>query len=207
MKRSGYAGPRKKRGRNLILKHTKLWLGCLLAVLAGLALAAFAFLHRPPEPAAGPGQPEETLVSVILNMEETEASVERAVPETQCAVILTTEEYEMLARLVTAEGEDQGMDAQYMIACVVMNRVHSELFPDSVEEVIWQKKPIEQFSSMWDGRFERCQATAECYQAVDYLVKHGNSLPDDVFYFTSDGYLPGTEPYVQVNQMYFSRQR
>ena len=38
------------------------------------------------------------------------------------------------------------------------------------------------------------------------MAKHGNELPDDVLYFTSCGYIPGTVPYIQVGNMFFSRQ-
>ena len=126
--------------------------------------------------------------------------------EAEMPILLSDPEYELLVRLVTAEAEDQEPQAQYMIACVVMNRVKSPLFPDTVEEVIWQNEPVEQFTSMWNGRFERCISTKECRRAVDFLIEHGNQLPEDVLYFTSDGYLPGTEPYMQVDEIYFSRQ-
>ena len=115
---------------------------------------------------------------------------------------LTDEEYDLLARVVTAEAENQGFEAQYLIACVVMNRVASDEFPDSVSEVIWQKN---QFSSMWNGRYDRSVTTDSCYEAVQYMVEYGNELPEDVLFFTSCGYLPGTEPYMQVNDMYFSK--
>lgn len=115
---------------------------------------------------------------------------------------LTDEEYDLLARVVTAEAENQGFEAQYLIACVVMNRVASDEFPDSVSEVIWQKN---QFSSMWNGRYDRSVTTDSCYEAVQYMIEYGNELPEDVLFFTSCGYLPGTEPYMQVNDMYFSK--
>ena len=115
---------------------------------------------------------------------------------------LTDEEYDLLARVVTAEAENQGFEAQYLIACVVMNRVASDEFPDSVSEVIWQKN---QFSSMWNGRYDKSVTTDSCYEAVQYMIEYGNELPEDILFFTSCGYLPGTEPYMQVNDMYFSK--
>ena len=142
----------------------------------------------------------------LLDLPEAENSeiiIQSSAPE----VSLTNEEYELLARLVTAEAEDQGVKAQYMVACVIMNRIKSNLFPDKLEDVIWQDEPVKQFTSMWNGRFEHCRTTSECYAAIDYLLEYGNVLPDTVLYFTSEGYLPGTIPYMQVNQLYFSRQK
>ena len=123
------------------------------------------------------------------------------------AYVLTEDEFELLARLVTAEAENQSFEAQYMVACVVMNRVESNLFPDSVYEVIWQEKPAHQFSSMWNGRYDRCSTTDSCYEAVEYLVENGIQYPADMMYFTSEGYLRNTVPYLQDGQMYFSRQK
>lgn len=123
------------------------------------------------------------------------------------AYILSDEEFELLARLVTAEAENQSFEAQYYVACVVMNRVESDYFPDSVTEVIWQKEPARQFSSMWNGRYDSCVTTDSCYEAVTYLIENGNELPANVLYFTSCGYLPGTVEYKQVMDMYYSSQK
>lgn len=117
---------------------------------------------------------------------------------------ISEEEYELLARLVAAEAENQGFEAQYDVACVVMNRVLSGRFPDTITEVIWQPR---QFSSMWNGRFNRTKTTESCYEAVRHMLEVGTGLPEDVLYFTSCGYLKGTDPYIRVNEMYFSKQR
>ena len=117
---------------------------------------------------------------------------------------MTDGEYELLSRLVAAEAEDQSFEAQYMIACVVENRVRSEYFPDTLTGVIWQSEPSKQFSAMWDGRYGKCSATRRSHRAVRYMAEHGNRLPEKVLYFTSCGYLSGTEPYRQVDNIYFS---
>lgn len=117
---------------------------------------------------------------------------------------LTEGEYELLSRLVAAEAENQSFEAQYMIACVVENRVRSEYFPDTLSGVIWQSEPSKQFSAMWNGRYGKCSATERSHGAVRYMAEHGNRLPEEVLYFTSCGYLPGTKPYRQVDNIYFS---
>ncbi len=150
--------------------------------------------------------PELKKEIVVVKKPETEKQMEIPEPDIQISYILTDDEYELLSRLVTAEAEGEEFEVQYMVACVVMNRVKSEYFPDSVTEVIWQKEPVIQFSSMWNGRYERCSTTDSCYEAVGYMAKYGNELPDDVLYFTSCGYIPGTVPYIQVGNMFFSRQ-
>ena len=150
--------------------------------------------------------PELKKEIAVVKKPEPEKHVEISEPDLQASYVLADDEYELLSHLVTAEAEGEGFEVQYMVACVVMNRVKSEYFPDSVTEVIWQKEPVIQFSSMWNGRYERCSTTDSCYEAVGYMAKHGNELPDDVLYFTSCGYIPGTVPYIQVGNMFFSRQ-
>lgn len=138
-------------------------------------------------------------------VEETEATeAENEEPTSKPVFSISEEEYELLARLVAAEAEDQGFEAQYDVACVVMNRVLSGRFPDTITEVIWQPR---QFSSMWNGRYDRTKTTESCYEAVKHMLKVGTGLPEDVLYFTSCGYLKGTDPYIRVNEMYFSKQR
>jgi hypothetical protein len=51
----------------------------------------------------------------------------------------------LLARLITAEAEGEPYEGQVAVGAVVMNRVKSQEFPDTVREVIYQKG---QFSSL-----------------------------------------------------------
>lgn len=117
---------------------------------------------------------------------------------------VTMHEFEMLSNLVMAEAEDQSWEVQVYVACVVLNRVESERFPDSIEDVLYQKDPI-QFTSMWNGRYEKVKASDSCMEAVQYALDEYR-IPSDVLYFTSNGYLDNTEPYVKKDDMYFSKE-
>lgn len=141
------------------------------------------------------------------SIEEENECEEEETETKEPAYTISDEEFELLTRLVTAEAENQSFKAQYYVACVVMNRVESEYFPDSITEVVWQKEPSRQFSSMWNGRYDSCETTESCYEAVKYLLENGNELPDDVLYFTSCGYLLNTKPYAKVMDMYYSSQK
>ncbi len=191
--KSQYRGPR-NRPKNP--NHIK-WLFIPIVVLA-----LFIVLWNIPQ------EEQNTTEHTLLFLDSpTMETNEIVIQSAEMSICLTEKEYELLARVVTAEAEDQGFKAQYWVACVIMNRVESDLFPDKLEDVIWQNEPVEQFTSMWNGRFERCRTTEECYEAVDYLIEHGIVLPDDVLYFSSNGYLFDTIPYMQINQLYFSRQK
>lgn len=77
---------------------------------------------------------------------------------------LTQEERELVARLVTAEAGAEPYLGQLAVAAVVANRVESQDFPDSVEEVIYQKK---QFTPAMTGKIHEVVPTKEAYRAVD----------------------------------------
>lgn len=57
---------------------------------------------------------------------------------------ITFEEFDMISQIVTAEAEGEDWEAQWYIACVVLNRVESDLFPDSVKEVVFQENQFSQ---------------------------------------------------------------
>ena len=65
--------------------------------------------------------------------------------------VMTDAEKEMLMKVAQAEAGNQGIDGMWLVMSVVMNRVGSRSFPDSIEGVIFQKGA---FSSVTDGRYE-----------------------------------------------------
>lgn len=75
------------------------------------------------------------------------------------------EEY-LLARIVMAEAEGCDYSTKQYVAMCVLNRVLSNEFPDSIEEVIFQPK---QFSPITNGRWDRVEPNDECYEAVKSL--------------------------------------
>lgn len=67
---------------------------------------------------------------------------------------LVTAEMAMLAQLVQAEAGNQDLTGKRLVADVVLNRVESEQFPNTIREVIFQKNPV-QFGVTVDGAFGR----------------------------------------------------
>lgn len=81
-------------------------------------------------------EPEQT------SEEKTAITVENTYNET-CSY--TEEEIYLLAQLIYNEANGEGMNGWIAVAEVVRNRVESDLFPDTISEVIYQKNPV-QFS-------------------------------------------------------------
>lgn len=79
------------------------------------------------------------------------------------------EESQMLLKLAMAEAEDQGVIGKALVIRVVKNRVDSEAFPNSIQDVIYEPK---QFSPIWDGRYDEAVPDAECYQALEWVLNY-----------------------------------
>lgn len=115
---------------------------------------------------------------------------------------LTDFEWDALAQLIMAEARGESFEVQYYIACTVLNRADSSLFPNTVAGVIYQTQPI-QFYGAWTN--ERYEPTDGVLEAIQMALEE-NRTPSDLFYFTSEGWLSGTKPWRKVGEMWFSWQ-
>lgn len=90
-------------------------------------------------------------------------------------------EMELIAQLVMAEAGNQDLTGKRYVVDVVLNRVDSDDFPNTVEEVIFQEN---QFSVIEDGAFDEAgwTITEECYEAVK--LEYEERLNYDILYFS-----------------------
>lgn len=75
----------------------------------------------------------------------------------------TYEDAQMLMRIAQAEAGNQGKDGMKLVMMVVLNRVASEDFPDTIEEVIFQPH---QFQPVSDGRYWEVELSSEVHLAL-----------------------------------------
>ncbi len=137
---------------------------------------------------------------------EPEEELEELLPLTKTFGIynLTSYEWDILGQVIMAEARGESFEVQYYIACTILNRAESELFPNTIPGVIYQTKPTIQFYGAWDTN--QYEVTDSVWEAIQAALLY-NDLPSDIYYFTSDGYLPGTEAWKQIGNMWFSRQK
>lgn len=107
---------------------------------------------------------------------------------------------ELLALVVEAEAGNQSELGKRLVVDVVLNRVDSPDFPDSIEEVITQKNA---FSSYWDGGIEKVQCPAPSTYAV-VEAELNNRTNFEVLFFTSEGYSQYGEDWQKIGDHYFS---
>ena len=97
-------------------------------------------------------------------------------------------EKELLASLIFCEAGNQPYEGQVAVGAVVMNRIKSSSYPDTMEEVIYQSG---QFSPAMSGWLDRVRATqgyteAAMQAAEDALA--GSNPIGDCLYFSVGGY-------------------
>lgn len=86
----------------------------------------------------------------------------------------TQEEQKLLMQIAQAEAGNQGEDGMWLVMSVVMNRVESKDFPDTIKEVIFQES---QFSSVSDGNFDNAVIiSAEAQEALS-RIENGDIAP------------------------------
>lgn len=80
----------------------------------------------------------------------------------------TEEETELLARLMTSEAVGEGDIGMAYVLMVVLNRVQSTEFPNTVKEVIFQKRPdgLHQFCPIDVGTFWTMEPSEVAYEII-----------------------------------------
>ena len=98
----------------------------------------------------------------------------------------------LLANLIYSEAGGEPYAGQVAVGSVVINRVLSSVYPDTVTGVIYQNK---QFSPVASGRLALAlaegRATGSCYQAADEVMKGTTNVGNCVYFRTPvDGVTP-----------------
>ncbi|WP_046213101.1 cell wall hydrolase [Paenibacillus wulumuqiensis] len=95
---------------------------------------------------------------------------------------LSDKEQLLLERIVMAEAEGEPYEGKVAVANVVLNRLRSANFPDTIKDVIYQRY---QFSPVTNGRFERVTPNADSVKAVHEALEGRKEVPDNTYYFVS----------------------
>ena len=99
---------------------------------------------------------------------------------------LTIKEYNVLLRIVEAEAGGEDITGKKMVANVIMNRIQSGRFPDTVTEVVYQKNPNgkAQFSPTVNGRIDSVKVSQQTITAVERVL-NGEDSSNGALYFRS----------------------
>ena len=101
---------------------------------------------------------------------------------------ISDEDYEVLLRIVEAEAGSEDIEGRMLVAGVVLNRVNSEVFPNTVKEVVFQRENgTAQFSPAYSGRYDKVIVSEETIEAVERVLC-GEDISEGALYFASRKY-------------------
>lgn len=142
-----------------------------------------------------------TVYLIVQKETKEEPVVEEPMIDDPQAPTYTEEEIKMIAKLTMAEAGNQSELGKRLVIDTVLNRVEHEnpQFPDTVKEVIYQKN---QYSPIWDGRFDKYYASEENIQLVREEIERRTD--HDVIFFRTTRYSDYGVPLYCVGDHYFS---
>ena len=108
-----------------------------------------------------------------------ETAMEQEEPAREVFTGYSEGDYNVLLRIVQAEAGNCDIEGRVMVANVILNRVESGSFPNTITKVVYQKH---QFSPVSNGSIKRCRVTSETVEAVDRALA-GEDLTDGALYF------------------------
>ena len=103
-------------------------------------------------------------------------------PEQETEPAVNQEDVDLLARLIEAEqGIVKDDEALYSCGSVVLNRVKSSEYPNTLYDVIYQTKPCLQYACTKNKTINR-PASERSLRIAEELLKYGSTAPEDVVY-------------------------
>ena len=114
---------------------------------------------------------------------EQEIQTAQVLPENRWHITLSPDEMELLARIVWLESQGEPVEGQQAVVEVVFNRMRSEVYPDTLYEVLSQKNPV-QFCSFKNR--DRAKPTQKEYDSIQQVLDGKTRiLRDDTMYFST----------------------
>ncbi len=101
---------------------------------------------------------------------------------------LSQEELEVLLKIVEAEAGCEDEEGKLLVANVILNRLNSPKFPDTIREIVFQRENgVAQFSPVYDGSYGRAEVSEETVEAVGRALV-GEDISDGALYFAARNY-------------------
>lgn len=108
---------------------------------------------------------------------ETEKEPERIEPDREDPM-----QY-MVAKVTMAEAEGESLRGKALVAKVIYNRLESDLFPDTIPEVINQPGA---FSCISGGRYDEVEPNEDCWEALEMVLNGWDESGGALFFERSD---------------------
>lgn len=134
------------------------------------------------------GQMELENLDMSGNVEAVvEAMNDHSIEAAQNADLMSDVDYETLLQIVEAEAGGEDLKGKILVANVIMNRVRSCQFPDTITEVVWDTSGgVAQFSPTYDGRISTVTVSDETRKAVKDAMS-GTDYSQGALFFVAKG--------------------
>lgn len=160
-------------------------------LLGGAVLAAGLLFCCPKVEAAGYSEVGQYGRPFVLVTEDTEEQIQEEI---------RLGEMELLAQLVEAEAGNQPFEGKCLVVDVILNRVESPGFPDTIEEVIFQDG---QFSVIKNGAFDKAGWNMQESDYAAVMCEMEMHQNKDVLYFNNCSIVSGTGNKFKVGDHWF----
>lgn len=128
--------------------------------------------------------PDNSKVLAIQSSEPVTETPEKELEEP--AVSIPNEEKDLFVRLVEAEAKGESYEGKVAVATVVLNRVDSPEFPNTVTDVIKEVVGTSYaFSPVQNGEINK-PASEEAVRAVDEALTRKDRLNDCIYFYNPD---------------------
>lgn len=142
---------------------------------------------------------KETTVKTALETVKTEEPKTEQEPIVQMYGF-SEEEFELFQRVVFAEAGNQGFKGKQLVADVILNRLASEQFPDTLEGVLLQEN---QFACVTTGAIYCYDLDEKSKQAIitELMLERQN---EEILFFRTEKFSEYGTPAFQYGDHYFS---
>ena len=116
---------------------------------------------------------EAESIETIQESEVEPVEVQEYTEDTELPEIYSENDKILMAKVLFAESRGESDEGQQAVVQVIMNRVNSTVYPDTISEVIQQPGQFVVGSRYTDKEMRN----------VEYVLENGYDLPNDVMYF------------------------
>lgn len=146
-----------------ILKGAVFLLSLILCFFIIARIAAAPAKEKPVEDTYNDASSTVSISPIETVLEPSPPDEEPEQVEEEWPYPISQEEIELIALVTMAEAEGETELGQRLVIDTILNRVDDSHFPDNVTDVIFQPN---QFTSMWNGRVDRCYVKEELVELV-----------------------------------------
>jgi hypothetical protein len=188
--------PSEKVGSDIVVskKALKICIALCCVVLIQLIII-ICLANKKPEPVIK----EVEVIKTVELIKEVPVEVPVEVPPT-LAYDITSEEREMLARLVYLEANTESLECQKAIVSVIFNRLENGYWGNYLQSVVYAPNQFSPANYIW-----QTTPTETNYQAVDEVLKFGTTIPQYVLYFRANYHFDwiGYKSYQKIDTVCF----